>query len=90
MLLLDEDRAVEAIPDVLAKDPYVASRTANNLRKMIDVVGLRADLAKTRLERIGTLIEIGKQHGHARPTDREAREHAAVRAGRASPRSRHH
>ncbi len=56
-LLLDERRAVEAIPAMLAKDRDLASRMATNLRRMIDVVGLRTSLAKARLAEIDQLIE---------------------------------
>ena len=70
MLLLDEDRAVEAIPDMLARDPVVASRMAEDLHRMIDIVGLHTRLAKDRLEEIEDLIDVGKQRG-----DRETREH---------------
>ncbi len=41
MLLLDERRAVEAIPAMLARDPELASRMTGNLRQLIDVVGLQ-------------------------------------------------
>lgn len=57
MLLLDERRAVEAIPAMLAKDRELASRMAANLLRMIDVVGLRSNLAKARLDEIEELIE---------------------------------
>jgi hypothetical protein len=91
MLLLDERRAVETIPDMLAKDPEAASRISDNLHKMINVVGLRTSLAKARLQEIDQLIEVGKQRSHPRPTDRETREHATVRPGREhAPRSKHH
>ncbi len=56
-LLLDERRAVEAIPAMLAKDRDLASRMATNLRRMIDVVGLHTGLAKARLAEIEELIE---------------------------------
>jgi hypothetical protein len=92
MLLLDEDRAVEAIPDLLAKDPDLAARMADNLHRMIDVVGLRTSLAKARLEEIDDLIDVGKQRGLPKPTDRETREHPTARPGRehASTRAKHH
>jgi hypothetical protein len=57
MLLLDEDHAVEAIPVMLAKDRDLASRMTANLRRMIDVVGLRTSSAKARLAEIDELIE---------------------------------
>jgi hypothetical protein len=61
MLILDERRAMETIPDLLAEDPDLASRMADNLHRIIDVVGLRTSLAKTRLAEVDDLIEAGKQ-----------------------------
>lgn len=57
MLMLDERRAVEAIPGMLSKDPLLASRMAKNLLRMIEVVGLRSDSARARLAEIQELIE---------------------------------
>jgi pimeloyl-ACP methyl ester carboxylesterase len=92
MLLLDEHRAVEAIPRMLAKEPDLASRMADNFRRMIDVVGLRTDLAKARLEEVEELIELGTQRERSRSSAGEAKEDATVRPGRehASTRSKHH
>jgi len=92
MLLLDEHRAVEAIPRMLAKEPDLASRMADNFRRMIDVVGLRTDLAKARLEEVEELIELGTQRERSRSSAAEAREDATVRPGRehASTRPKHH
>jgi hypothetical protein len=56
MLLLDEHRAVEAIPDMLARDPELASRMAGNLRRLVDAVGVRTDVAKARLAEIETMF----------------------------------
>ena len=47
MLLLDERRAVEAIPAMLEKDPKLASRMADNLHRVIDAVGLRSEVGRT-------------------------------------------
>ena len=52
MLLLDERRAIEAIPAMLAKDPHLAARMAGKLRQLIDVVGLRNSEAKARLAEV--------------------------------------
>ncbi len=57
MLLLDERRAVEAIPAMLDKDPDLASRCASNLQRVIDVVGLRSHVSKDRLAEIKRLFE---------------------------------
>src|SRR5262245_57007313 len=92
VLLLDEDRAVAAIPDMLARDPVVASRMAEDLHRLIDIVGLHTSLARDRLEEIDELIDAGKQRGHPKPPDRETREHPTARPGRehASTRAKHH
>jgi pimeloyl-ACP methyl ester carboxylesterase len=57
MLLLDERRAVEAIPEMLAQDPDLAARMEVGLRRTIEVVGLRSNEAKSRLAEIEDLIE---------------------------------
>jgi pimeloyl-ACP methyl ester carboxylesterase len=57
MLLLDERRAVEAIPTMLAKDRDLASRMADNLLRMIEVVGLNNSQAQARLAEINKLID---------------------------------
>ena len=49
MLLVDERRAVEAIPAMLAKDPALAERMRAMLRRLIETIGLRSDEAKSRL-----------------------------------------
>jgi hypothetical protein len=49
MLLLDEDLAVEAIPAMLARDREGALRGGREMRRLIEVVGIRTDLAKARL-----------------------------------------
>jgi pimeloyl-ACP methyl ester carboxylesterase len=92
MLLLDEHRAMESVPDMLAKDPDLASRMADNLRRMIDMVGLRTSQAKTRLEEINDLIELGKQRGQPRLMERETRDRPTSRPGpeHASTRTKHH
>jgi pimeloyl-ACP methyl ester carboxylesterase len=66
MLLLDERRAVEAIPAMLAKDPDLASRAASDLQRMIDVVGLRSQVSKDRLVEIKRLFEHAKGREPAR------------------------
>jgi pimeloyl-ACP methyl ester carboxylesterase len=92
MLLLDERRAVQAIPDMLARDTDTASRMADNLHRMIDIVGLRTNPAKARLAEIDDLIKVGKQRGHPRLSDGETRAQATVRPGpeHASTPSKHH
>jgi pimeloyl-ACP methyl ester carboxylesterase len=70
MLLLDERRAVEAIPAMLGRDPDLASRAASNLQRMIDVVGLRSQVSKDRLAEIKQIFE---QAGKREPSRAAAR-----------------
>jgi pimeloyl-ACP methyl ester carboxylesterase len=84
MLLLDERRAVEAIPAMLAKDPKLASRMAGNLHRVIDAVGLRTKLGQARLAEVETLLE-------ARETDIPGlAEHTKAHLGREERPTRSH
>ena len=76
MLLLDERRAVEAIPAMLAREPDIAPRMIAYLRRVIDVVELRNDLEKARLAEVEKLIETARQPG-VNETGRALRAHAA-------------
>ena len=75
MLLLDERRAVEAIPAMLAREPDIASRMITYLRRVVDVVELRNDLEKARLAEVEKLIETARQPG-VNETGRALRAHA--------------
>ncbi len=57
MLLLDERRAVEAIPAMLAKDASLAGRMIGELHELIDMVGLRSNVAKARLTEIEAIFK---------------------------------
>ena len=57
MLLLDQRRAVNAIPAMLARDPKSASRMAGILHRVIDAVGLRTELERARLAEVERLFE---------------------------------
>jgi hypothetical protein len=69
MLLLDERRAVEAIPAMVAKDPKLASRMASNLHRVIDAVGLHSRVGHARLAEVETLFEAEQTvpSGHLEP-----------------------
>ena len=67
MLLLDERRAVDAIPAMLGKDPDLASRYASNLQRMIDVVDLRSQVSKDRLAEIERLFEQTENREFSKP-----------------------
>jgi pimeloyl-ACP methyl ester carboxylesterase len=56
MLTLDERRAVEAIPGMLAKDRELASDLADKLRKLLSVVGVQREESKRRLTEIESLF----------------------------------
>jgi poly(3-hydroxyalkanoate) synthetase len=57
MLLLDERRAIAAIPGMLEKDPKRASRMASIVQRVIDAVGLRSELERARLAEVEALFE---------------------------------
>jgi hypothetical protein len=61
MLLLDERRAIAAIPSMLAKDQELAARMADSLHKMIEVVGLTSSLSRKRLAEIEDLFEASRR-----------------------------
>jgi Protein of unknown function (DUF3141) len=69
MLLLDERRAVQAIPGMLAKDPDVAAHMAETLLRMIEVVGPSSSKSKARLAEIKKLLDASNRG--ARPATRE-------------------
>ena len=48
-LLLDEGRAVQAMPAMLASDPELASRMAKALGRLIEVVGVKSPVGQARL-----------------------------------------
>jgi hypothetical protein len=57
MLLLDERRAVTAIPTMLASDPELAIRMKGKLDRMIELVGVHSKLARSRLVEVEALFE---------------------------------
>jgi hypothetical protein len=57
MLLLDERRAIAAIPGMLEKDPKRASRMASIVQRVIDAVGLRSELERARLAEVEALFQ---------------------------------
>lgn len=70
MLLLDERRAMEAIPAMLDRDPDLASRYTSNLQRIIEVVGVRSQASKNRLAEIKDLFERTVGGDHSRATGR--------------------
>ena len=83
MLMIDEQRAVDAIPEMLARDPALASRMTGKWRRVIDAVGIQGAEAKARLAEMEAVIEATGRRGAAEVVDRKH-----VRLGSArSPRS---
>jgi hypothetical protein len=56
MLLLDEERAIGAIPAMLARDRDAAASAARDLHRMTEVVGLKTKAAKARLLAVETIF----------------------------------
>jgi hypothetical protein len=59
-LMLDERRAIEAIPAMLDTEPELASRMAATLRKLIEVLGVESKVGKARLAEIAAMFESRK------------------------------
>jgi pimeloyl-ACP methyl ester carboxylesterase len=57
MLLLDERRAVDAIPAMVARDPELASRMASSLHEAVAALGFRTDLGRARLSEVEAFFE---------------------------------
>jgi len=72
-LMLDERRAVEAIPDMLAKDPELAKRMASVLVRLIEVVGVESTTAKARLREVEKLLSERPSSTHDLKAARAAR-----------------
>lgn len=64
MLLLDERRAIDAIPAMLAKDSGLASRLVEDLHTIIDAVGVRTDVGKARLAEIEEILKSAADREH--------------------------
>jgi hypothetical protein len=56
-LVLDERRAVEAIPAMLATDPELASRMTGVLARLVEVVGVETPAGKARLREMEKLFK---------------------------------
>jgi hypothetical protein len=70
VLLLDERRALQAIPRMLAKEPELADSMVGSFHNLIDMVGLNTDAAKARLAEMEELLESGTRRaasGHVEP-----------------------
>ncbi len=56
MLLIDERRAVDAIPSMLAREPELAAAMSRKLHSVIDVVGVQTGTGKARLAEIDAIF----------------------------------
>jgi hypothetical protein len=56
-LVLDERRAIDAIPAMLAREPELASRMAIALGRLIEVVGVESPIGKARLREMEKLFK---------------------------------
>jgi pimeloyl-ACP methyl ester carboxylesterase len=61
MLLLDERRAIEALPTMLDSDPELAAQVSHTLMKLLDVTGVRSSLGKARLQEIDEILKLGRR-----------------------------
>ena len=57
MLLVDPQRAIAAVPAMLAKDPALAGRMRAMLRRLVETVGLHTTTAEVRLAALEHLLE---------------------------------
>ncbi|WP_083567582.1 DUF3141 domain-containing protein [Hyphomicrobium sp. CS1GBMeth3] len=69
LVLLDEQRAVAAIPGMLAKDPGLARRMAAAVHRMIDAVPLRGEEAKARMAEVDHYLEQAADETEKGPAD---------------------
>ena len=85
VLLLDERRAIEAIPAMLDREPELAARMANNLRALLGVVGVSSSESKARLGEVEEMFKVSGSHRAAGRTGREHRELEPIATERARP-----
>jgi hypothetical protein len=81
ILVLDERRAIEAIPSMLIKDPDLASRLSGNFGRMFETVGVQSRTSKARLVEIEALFESVDQNEHLKTADQEQLDPDTVRPG---------
>ena len=84
MLVLDERRAVEAIPAMLERDPKLASRMADNLHRVVDAVGLQTKLANARLAEVESLFQT-REGDTSPPLEHQETHSAGVRPVQRQP-----
>jgi hypothetical protein len=87
-LMLDERRAVEAIPHMLAKDPELATRMASVLGRLIEVVGVESTVGKARLREVEKLFSEKPSSTHDLKAARAARNASTGAQSQPIPRRR--
>lgn len=80
MLMLDEDRAVAAIPELLSKDRKLTGRMSDTLHRLIDVVGINSPLGQTRQAEIESLFEVASKFKEPRVSSSEEKVHRNMRS----------
>jgi pimeloyl-ACP methyl ester carboxylesterase len=75
-LLLDQRRAVAAIPAMMAKEPELAKKMVAELRRLLDVVGVQSEAGKARLGEIEALLKpsVSRSQAEATPAVSEAKQ----------------
>jgi len=67
VLLVDERRAVEAIPAMLERDPELAARLTQQFKDLIAIVGVKSNASKERLEEIEKILRSVPRHRADKP-----------------------
>jgi pimeloyl-ACP methyl ester carboxylesterase len=84
MLLVDERRAVEAIPRMLRRDRDLATRMVGNLHRVVEAVGLRSEVGRARLAEVEKFFEV-PQGKSSRPVQSKERHLSRMRHMRSHP-----
>lgn len=84
MLLVDEHRAVAAIPVMFRRDPQLATCMVGNLHRVIKAVGLHSEVSRTRLVEVERFFEVS-QVDSSRSAERAKRHLSRMRPMRSQP-----
>jgi hypothetical protein len=89
-LLLDERRAVDAIPAMLDADPDLAVRMASTLRQLIEAVGVESKVGKARIAEMQAAFESRKKAKDAKNGSPKGDRIEAARAARSTAPAKPH
>jgi pimeloyl-ACP methyl ester carboxylesterase len=89
-LLLDERRAVDAIPAMLDTDPDLAARMASALRQLIEAVGVESKVGKARIAEMQAAFESRKKAKAAKNGSPKGDRIEAARAARSTAPAKPH